>query len=381
MWRLWVNFSTLLGRELISWSWHAGLPLASVWLVASLLPRGRPSVRNTLWLAALLMLPLIPVATRVTPLPLTSVQGIRDRLHTVAPGAPVRPETPAAASPAGASVLEQVPPSIVSGSPAREARGVQGQAWRRDLAAVLVLAWLVGVGAMLVRLCLAARWVRDLCRQAPEVGDHWHLDVLRKVRQLLDLPRPVDLRESEAVPTPVTVGLVWPVVVLPVGLLHSGRQDLIESALCHEMAHVKRWDTVATLYRRLLEALFFFHPLVWVATRRCELEQEHLCDDWAVGVVRDRRGYARSLTELADMAMNGPRVPALSFAHRPSVMRRRVTRLVEGKEMGSPRIELSGKVLVIVVSVALLAAVSSLPLSRVRVEAAGAKRLPLRPVR
>ncbi len=355
---------------LVWWSLAAAALLATVWLVAGLLPRRDSGLRASLWLAALLLVPVIPVAWRVVPLSLLSVEAPTE--WTAEPSIEQGTATHAVqatgpAAPADAS--EQQAPAQSArrqGSPGRARSAAQ------VLAIIMLAAWAAGTLVMLARLVVAGRWLRRVWREAADVSDPGLLECALTLRRKLGLGRPVDLRVSSDVGTPVTIGPVWAVVIFPDELIGAGDRRLIEHALCHELAHVKRWDAVIALYRRLLEAALFFHPLVRLAGRRHALAQEHVCDDWAVSVLQSRTDYARSLADLAELAVRGPRVPALSLAHRPSVIRDRVTRLVEGSGMAEPRLGLRGVVTVAALSVALMLLASSVRLTRGAVEAAPA---------
>jgi hypothetical protein len=128
-----------------------------------------------------------------------------------------------------------------------------------------------------------------------------------------------------------------------------------------------------TLYRRVLEAVLFFHPLLWLASRRYEVEQEHICDDWAVAALGDRGGYARALTELAEQARHAAPVAALGFAHRPSLIRLRVTRVLEETGMPQPRLSRLGLLSVAAIALLALALTTSFPLFNREAEAGAAE--------
>jgi len=162
---------------------------------------------------------------------------------------------------------------------------------------------------------------------------------------------------------PVTAAVPWPLVILPAALGERQDRDLIEHALYHELAHVRRGDAVVTLYRRLLEAVFFFHPLLWIASRSYELEQERVCDDWAAGALGDPHEYAKSLGELAADTAGRACALAPSFAYRPGIILGRISRLLEGREMTNPKAGVRGVATVAIILAGLLVASTSFPLT------------------
>ena len=94
----------------------------------------------------------------------------------------------------------------------------------------------------------------------------------------------------ERLATPVLVGVVRPLILLPAAAMGGWGPDQIEMVLLHELAHVRRWDNLVNLLQRLVESALFFHPAVWIVSGWVRREREHCCD--AMVVVRGRAGPA-----------------------------------------------------------------------------------------
>ena len=96
----------------------------------------------------------------------------------------------------------------------------------------------------------------------------------------------------------MTWGLLRPVIVLPAeagGWPASERRH----ALLHERSHVDRGDWAIQLMTRLVCAVYWFHPLVWLAARRLFLEAERACDDRVLLAGARSTDYAKQLLQLA----------------------------------------------------------------------------------
>src|SRR5215471_13694169 len=115
---------------------------------------------------------------------------------------------------------------------------------------------------------------------------------------------------------PVAVGLwqVRPVIIFPPDA-PTWSEDDVQRALAHELEHVQRRDWVTLCLARAICAVYWFHPLVWIANRQLCVNAERACDD---AVLRDSQafGYADQLVALAERSLAQTRRPLLAMANR-----------------------------------------------------------------
>ena len=109
--------------------------------------------------------------------------------------------------------------------------------------------------------------------------------------------RSIETLLREDARAPLTMGMVRPAIVLPTDAQTWTESDL-RRALAHEIEHIRRNDWVVHMLARVVCAIYWFHPLVWMAWRRLRLDSERACDD---GVLRraDGTAYAEQLLLLA----------------------------------------------------------------------------------
>jgi hypothetical protein len=105
-----------------------------------------------------------------------------------------------------------------------------------------------------------------------------------------------EIRESEHVRSPVTVGLARPVILLPADWREWGQAKL-HAVLAHERSHVRRKDPAVQFLSAMHRALLWHSPLSWVLHRRIIRLAEDVSDDAAVAVTCDRTSYAEMLLE------------------------------------------------------------------------------------
>src|SRR6266850_641986 len=120
-------------------------------------------------------------------------------------------------------------------------------------------------------------------------------------RNYAGVTKPVLLYSSSAVSTPLTWGSRNPIILLPEDALDwpEAHRRIV---LRHELAHVARGDSFTQLVAGFVCALYWFHPLVWIAERRLRSECERACDDNVVSLGTPAAEYAAHLLEVARSA-------------------------------------------------------------------------------
>ncbi|MEM6291288.1 MAG: M56 family metallopeptidase [Myxococcota bacterium] len=149
---------------------------------------------------------------------------------------------------------------------------------------------------------------------------------LRALGQRLGVTRPVTLVESPAVSSPIVLGWLRPMILVPMGLAASMPPAWLDAVLAHELAHLRRRDPALRIVQRAVEIAFFFHPVLWWLSALLDEAREEACDDLVVDTLRDPLAYARALTELE--AMRAEAVPALTAGATSGNLMKRVQRIV-----------------------------------------------------
>ena len=219
--------------------------------------------------------------------------------------------------------------TLLSGTSPAQLPMAAPPAWRAALQAwmpALVLAWSAGVGLMSLRLCLGLAWVGKLRRQAVNAPAIWQarLDALA-LRMGLHRRPPLKLHAGLA--SPVTVGFWRPVILLPAALLSGMPVALLEALLAHELAHVRRWDYLVNLLQSVVEALLFFHPIIWWLSARMRAEREQVADALAAQALQDPQQLATALHALS-LHTAVPHHSGLLMSARGGALLTRIERLM-----------------------------------------------------
>lgn len=316
-----------LGNQLFGWFGQLSIELAALAvlvLVASrLLPIKSPALRHLLW-AVVLLKPLIAIVvsspyTLFTPL-VSLLEPSRDALAF----SPVEHPT--------------VQVATVTSSVQLTTAG-----WGTIL-------WIVGAALLIGRILVGYGIVWCLRQQAQVQRDGPLCDALRQARLRLSGYPKVEVAISPSISSPMALGILRPIIVFPADLVEKLRTDELALVLMHELAHVRRWDNFTMLLHRLVSAVLFFHPAVWLCGRMLRREAEQACDDLVVCTTGRSEIYARSLAHVAErIAHLNPlmrRIPTMNaFAATESDLALRIRRTLGG---GARRMGTRARVLAVV---------------------------------
>lgn len=129
----------------------------------------------------------------------------------------------------------------------------------------------------------------------------WRMFV-QKIAVRMDIRKPVYVWMSELVTSPVTIGYLKPVILLPIAAVNHLSTQQIEAVLLHELSHIKRFDYFINLLTKLIQTLLYFNPFVKAFVRIFEREREKSCDETVMQFQYDPHGYASALLVLEKAA-------------------------------------------------------------------------------
>lgn len=269
----------------------AAVALAVVAHVA--LGRRRALVQSAVWNACLVGLLVLPAAAVAFPAWRIACLPAAPRAAATADVGPVAESV----GPIEAAAVEG--PEIEATAPERP-RGLDG-------AGAIVLAYGAVAGLLLVRLGLSWRAARRLAGSGETVEAGPWAEALEGWRGRLGLRRRVRLARSGRLGVPVVVGWHRPTVLLPESLGDAAPKAVVDAVLLHELAHVRRGDYPWNVLLRTLQAIYWPHPLVWLAGRLIHSVREQACDDLCVGWLEGSGTYRDALLDVASGLARRPR--------------------------------------------------------------------------
>ncbi len=318
--------------------------LLSALAVTLVMPRASAGARHLVWLSALGALLVLPALAAWSPvrlaiIPAAAFAGTPDILAgrdagRDASATPTATPTPAPAPTTGGlgavAANRQAEPGTTAGSSGSAAASQASSATGRvgpattNLTGATIPGASIGTGSALMLLWGAvalalAGWlgagalaVRRIVRRAgPLDTGEWRAPLF-EIADRLGIATPPRLLRSADITMPFACGFANATIVLPADC-DQWSADRRHAVLLHELGHVRRRDLVGHTLGRLACALYWFHPLVWVAAKRLRAESERACDDLAITCGTRASDYAEHLLDIVSK-VKGNATPAVALA-------------------------------------------------------------------
>ena len=286
---MWNGLAPGLGNHL----WQSTLFAAAAGLLTLILRKQHARVRYGLWLAASVKF-LIPFSLLVD---------LGSRLAWLRGSAGAKAGLYVAMEAIGQPfTLPETPMSVT----AHSAPATFVPSLLHVLPAIVLATWLCGFAVVLFAWCTRWRRVSTAMREAAPLQQGPEVDALRRQERMAGLRKRIEIVLSHAPLEPGIFGIARPVLIWPEGISEHLHPQHLEAILAHEVWHVRRRDNLAAAIHMVVEALFWFHPLVWWLGARMVEERERACDEEVVELGSERQVYAESILKVCEFCVGSP---------------------------------------------------------------------------
>ena len=227
----------------------------------------------------------------------------------------------------------EVPTTVSSETVAPTHLTVDSQAARVDvlstkpLVLVCLATWcfgtIIGVGRILASLVPLRKWMLSTqpCR------DEMLIEAVEQITKELGIEPPT-LRLAPSSVSPMVIGAIKPVLVLPCDLAETVSPKGLRAILAHECEHIRRRDNFWGVAGLLVRAMYWWNPVVHCLASQMDDACEQACDERAISVTKCVREYAESLLALAKGQSSSTRaIHCQSLLPRRSGLPQRISRM------------------------------------------------------
>jgi bla regulator protein BlaR1 len=255
--------------------WQSTLFVLAATLVAAALRQNGAHIRHRIWLIASMKF-VVPLSL------LMAVGSALPGTATEATGAtPVRAEL--------AATIELIAVPFTSESAFLPAIAAT-QTGASSLPLIIGAVWVAGFAAVVGMRVRGWRRVRSAVRAS----------------RPMPIEAPIPVRSSPGLLEPGIVGFWRPVLLVPEGIQDRLAPNQFAAVLLHELCHARRRDNLTSAFHMVVEAVFWFHPLVWFVGARLVDERERACDEYVLRTAADPAAYAESIVNVCKLYVESP---------------------------------------------------------------------------
>ena len=162
---------------------------------------------------------------------------------------------------------------------------------------IFVMLWLVG--ALLLVLYFSISYFRSMRKFRMSIPDN--TPYIQNWLTAHQISRPLVVRSSDLISSPLTYGILHPVILLP-KKLDRNDQVALKYVLTHEYVHIRRFDAITKILFAAVLCIHWFNPFVWVMYVLANRDMELSCDAWVIRMMgaKNRSSYALMLIKMEE---------------------------------------------------------------------------------
>lgn len=188
--------------------------------------------------------------------------------------------------------------------------------WAEQVLPYLSAAYLILMIFLSVKWIIGYRYTLQIRKDGlVKMPANWRVFVQDTALQL-GITREVRIFLSEKIASPLTIGFLKPLILVPVASINHLTVAQLEAILLHELAHIKRYDYLVNILLSVAEISLFFNPFTRLFSAHIRKERENSCDDWVLQFQYSASTYAEALLRMAQLQAAPALVMAAAGSHQ-----------------------------------------------------------------
>jgi bla regulator protein BlaR1 len=145
---------------------------------------------------------------------------------------------------------------------------------------------------------------------------------VQRFAERMGIHKPVHIYISDIISSPVTIGFLRPIILMPIAAINNLTVKQVEAVLLHELAHIRRHDYFINLLINFFRTVLYFNPFVKLFAKTIEREREKSCDEIVMQFQYDPHGYASALLVLEKNNFMRQRMAVAASGQRKDLLHR-----------------------------------------------------------
>jgi uncharacterized protein (TIGR03435 family) len=275
--------------------WQSTLFALAAAITAAALRKNGAHIRHGVWV----------IASMKFLVPFSLLMSLGSALPSFTPAAAAIADTTTAAAPALPLAVDRFAQPFTSDDFVSTA-AMRATASTTNWTPMVMLAlWVIGLLAVAWTRLRGWRRIRAVVRQSAPVA----------------LQSPIPVRSSPGLLEPGIVGIRRPVLLVPEGIEQRLTRSQLDAVFAHELRHVQRRDNLTATIHMVVEAVFWFYPLVWWIGARMVDERERACDEYVLRALGEPQSYAESILNVCKLYVESP-LPCVSGVNGSDLKKR-----------------------------------------------------------
>ena len=194
--------------------------------------------------------------------------------------------------------INQTGKTVISSAFVNAEPNEQVNVWLQQTLPVASVLYLVLLVLPLLHFIRNYRYVKVVRKYGlTKMHVEWRMFV-SKVAAQMNIKKKVQIWVSEFVSSPVTIGFLKPVILVPLAAINHLTPQQLEAVLLHELSHIKRFDYLINLIINFIQTILYFNPFAKAFVKIVEREREKSCDEMVLQFQYDSHEYATALLTL-----------------------------------------------------------------------------------